>query len=104
MLDAGVVDQHIERAELGLAGAHHGFDLGRLGHVGAVIGHAATKRFNLGLGGGHIAKAIEHHIGAAAGQHQRHAQADAAGRSGDQGGASFEHHNLRLNVVVIIFG
>ena len=35
VLDAGIVDQHVERAEFLFGGGDHGGDLGRLGHVGA---------------------------------------------------------------------
>ena len=95
MLDAGVVDQDVHRAELRLAGPHHGLDLAGPAHVGTVVGHASAPagghRGHLGLRRFHIAKAVEHHMGTLFGQGQGHAQADAAGGAGDEGGFSGEH-------------
>jgi hypothetical protein len=92
MLDAGVVDQHVHAAKgLGRKG-HHGFDLGRLAHVGAVVGRLHAQRFDCGLGAHHVAKAVEHDVGALARQAQGHAQADAAGGTGDECGLALEAH------------
>jgi hypothetical protein len=90
VLDAGVVDQDVDAAELGGSVGHHGLDLGRLAHVGAVVPHldarAATSARAL-----HVAKAVEHDVGALAGQRLGNAQADAAGGAGDECGFAFEH-------------
>jgi len=83
MLDAGVVDQDVAAAELLIGIGHHGFDLGRLAHVGAVVADADA----VGLAGGQhlgarafmVAKSVEHDVRALACQYQRHAQTYTAG-------------------------
>ena len=44
VLDAGVVHQDVDAAELRRGVLHHVLDLGRLAHVGAVIGHLDAQR------------------------------------------------------------
>jgi len=66
-----------------------------LAHVGAVVGHAAAQPGHFGAGAVGVAEAVEHDVRPLAGQGQGDAQADAAGRAGDQGGLSFEHVLLR---------
>ena len=73
---------NVDCAKFRLAGPHHGLDLGRLAHVGAVVGHPRTVcggRGHFSLGGIDLAKTIEHHVGAIFDQRQGQSQADAAG-------------------------
>jgi hypothetical protein len=95
MLDAGVVDQDVDGAEFGLAGTHHGLDLGRPGHVGAVVADAPAQPGHVRLGAFHVAEAVEQDVGALAGQLQGDAQANAAGGAGDKRCLAFEHVLLR---------
>ena len=67
----------------------------RLAHVGAVVGHRAAERLHLRHRAVDVAEAVEHDLGALARQRQRHAQADAAGGAGDEGGFSLQHGVLR---------
>ncbi len=77
MLDAGVVDQDVHPAECRGGKRHHGFDVGGLAHVGAVVGHPHP----MGLAGfAHgcqrafgVAEAVEHHVRALACQGLRNA-------------------------------
>ena len=85
MLDARVVDQDVNSAPLGFACTHHGFDLAGLAHVGAVIGHLGAQAANVGQRAFHVTKAIEHDVRALFGQLSGNAQANAAGRTGDEG-------------------
>ena len=94
-LNAGVVDQDIDRSELGERLGHHRLDpvLGR--EIGAVEAnlHAAVgrdrppDRFDL-LG---VPEAIKYDIRALCRKHLGDAEPDTAGRSCDQGGLSLEH-------------
>ncbi len=69
MLDAGVVDQDVEAAQLALRRGDHVLDLIRLGHVRGVIkdahagfGSQVRARRLDGLG---VAQAVQHHVAAA---------------------------------------
>jgi hypothetical protein len=97
MLDAGVVDQNVDPAKALGGKAHHGLDLGRPAHVCAVVGHLHAQRLYLRLCSGHIAKAVEHQIGALGRQGLGKAQADAAGRSGHECCFAFKHEILLCN-------
>jgi hypothetical protein len=100
VLDAGVVDEDVDAAELGLRVGHHRLDLGRLAHVGPVVAGLHAERGHLGARRLEFAEAVEHHVGALARQAQRDAVADAAGGAGDEGGFSFEHGgNLQVDTV-----
>ena len=91
-LDAGVVDEDVDLAErlerLRTCRRSRG-----LGHVGAVIATLtpcsepilAAPRDLLGL-----AEAVEHDVGAGRGERPGDAEADAAGRAGDQGNLALE--------------
>ena len=88
MLDAGVVDEDVERAEALFAGAHHGLDFGRLAHIGAVVVDLAARACrtrDLGARRLHLAEAVEHQSRAGLGQRAGQPQADAAGGAGDEG-------------------
>ena len=98
MLDAGIVDQDVHAAQLAPGIFHQGDALLGLGQVGAVVEHADTE-----LGGqigaqflDAIAEAVQHDAAALGGQGAGDAQADAAGRSGDDGVASFQHSHLPI--------
>ena len=91
VLDAGVVDQDVDRTDRAHGVGHHVLDLGGLAHVGAVVADLAAEGGDLALGRVDVAEAIEHDVGALAGQHLGDAQADAAGRAGDEGGLSLQH-------------
>ena len=88
MLNAGIVDEHVKPAMLGERCRDHLGDRLRLRHVGgriadldAEIGRDLVP--GLGdLGGG--AKAVQHDGRSGLGQRARDAEADAAGRAGDQ--------------------
>ena len=77
--------------------AHHGLDLGWPAHVCAVVGHLHVQRLYLRLCSGHIAKAVEHQIGALGRQGLGKAQADTAGRSGHECCFAFKHEILLCN-------
>jgi hypothetical protein len=62
---AGVVDQNIDAAELVGCKLHHGFDLGGLAHVSAVVGHLYAQGADLSFGAFNVAEAVEHDIGTA---------------------------------------
>jgi hypothetical protein len=86
-----VIWQRIYLAELRGGEFHHVFDLAHLAHVGAVVGDLHTQRGDLGLGAFGVTKAVEHDVGALAGQGLGNAQADAAGGARDEGGFVLEH-------------
>ena len=90
MLDAGVIDKDVDAAELFGRHPHHVFDLGRLAHVGAVVGDLDAVLGDRRLGPFDVAETIEHDIGALLRQRLRNTQTDAAGGPGDQCSFSFE--------------
>ena len=85
MLDAGIVDQHIEPAEAIERHGDHFGDRVRLRHVGAGIGdrdaeigaEGLLRRFDL-VG---LAEAVEHDCGARGGKRASDAKSNAAGES-----------------------
>ena len=79
VLDTGVVDQNVHAAKLCRGSSHHGFDVGWLAHVGAVVAHFHPQRSHLGFGSLDITKAIQHDVGALTGQCLCNAQTNAAG-------------------------
>ncbi|SPC17321.1 hypothetical protein CO2235_90195 [Cupriavidus oxalaticus] len=97
MLDAGIVDQDVGAAEVGLRIAHHVLDLCRLAHVRAVVADldALAGLRDLVLCGVHITKAIDDDIGALSRQRLCDAEPDTAGRAGHQSGLAVEHVSLR---------
>ena len=68
VLDAGVVDEDVDAAELARRVGHHGLDLGRLAHVGAVVAGLHAERGDLRLRPVDIAEAVEHDVRALARQ------------------------------------
>jgi hypothetical protein len=96
VLDAGVVNKDVHATKRLRGVGHHGFDLGRLAHVGTVIADLHAECRDLGLRGLEFAEAVQHDVRALCRQALGHAQADAAGGAGDEGGFSFEHDLLRL--------
>ncbi len=95
MLDARVIHQHVDRAELRDGALEHRGDRRRPRHVGTVVGHGdAVSRSQPGgdaLDLGALAEAVQHDVGAFAGQARRDAKPDAGGRAGDECGLSLEH-------------
>ena len=93
VLDAGVVDQDVDRAEVALGLGDHVGDLVVAQHVGGIEGDARAQRLDLRdrllvvlLG----AEAVDDDIGAVLGERHGDAVADARGRAGDDGGLAFE--------------
>ena len=89
-LDAGIVDEDIDRTEGLFAERDHFGDLGGLGHVGGRM-HRLDLEIGLDAGAllldiGRRAHAVENDIGAGAGESARISQSDAAGRSGHHRG------------------
>ena len=115
VLDAGVVHQNIEAAEVIQRHGDHVGDRRGLRHVGRRIAHLdAELRNDLGLRFGDVfrlAEAVEHDRGACCCERASNAEPDAAGRAGDErhvalqrAGALFEAkrrldvHGLTLSV------
>jgi hypothetical protein len=94
MLDAGIVDEHVEPAEAVKRHVDHAGDRVGLRHVGTRIGDRNAKigvdrllrRFDL-LG---LAEAVEHDSCACRRERAGDAETDAAGRAGHQRHLSFE--------------
>jgi len=88
VLDAGIVDEDVEPAEFSQSRFDHLGDRVRLRHVGGgivdanavILGDAFACRLDLLR----LAEAVQHHVGARAGQRARDAEPDAAGRAGDE--------------------
>jgi hypothetical protein len=87
-LDAGVVDQHIDGAELLDGALHHGIHRGRIGHVGldgdgprTAGGQLAGQR----LGFGFEAEVVHHHIGPSRAKGLGNGVPDPAARPRDDG-------------------
>ena len=89
VLDAGVVDDDVDLAELGACQLGHRTNLVRTAHVGARVAHLhavlalhfGTRELDL-VG---IAEAVQQDVGALFGQAAGDAQADPAGRPGNDG-------------------
>jgi hypothetical protein len=81
VLNARVVEQDVERAELVRGGADHFGDVGRLAHISGrvtcfhseIFLDPGTDFFDLGL----IAEAVEHDFGAVLRERARSGEADA---------------------------
>ena len=82
-LDAGIVDENVERTELALRIGDHRGDLGRLRHIGAVVERFDPEIFfdigPLGLDRRRIAHAVNDDIDAFLGERAGDGEADAAG-------------------------
>ena len=98
-LNAGIVHQHVERAEILSRLADHGGDLGRLAHVGARIerldAEVLLEAGALFLDRGLVAEAVEHDVGAGLGQRAGGGEPDAGSGAGDQRGFAFQHGSPR---------
>ncbi|VVN14514.1 hypothetical protein PS647_04023 [Pseudomonas fluorescens] len=86
VLNASVVDQNVDAAELALGVGDHVGNLRRIADIGRVMADLAAKLLHLGDHLGGIAKAVEDQIGPSLGQAEGDPQADAAGGAGDQCG------------------
>ena len=102
VLDAGVVHQDVDRAEVALRLGDHLRDLIVAEHVCRVEGDAGGMLFDLGdsllvvlLG----AEPVENHVGAVLGERMGDAQTDARGRPGDDSGLTFETHDIPLSAI-----
>ncbi|CFN77967.1 Uncharacterised protein [Bordetella pertussis] len=95
MLDARVVDQDIDAAQLGDGAGHQLPHRLALGQVGAVIAHLhavlAGQPGPQFLDVRRVAESVEHDVGALLRQRAGDPQADAAGGTGDDCNFSFEH-------------
>ena len=100
MLDAGVVDENVDRAEFSERVADHLLDRFLLRQVRAVVAHghavlgreSGAKLFD-GVG---VAETVQHDVRAVGGKRGGDSQSDTAGRSGDQCRQSLEHGALRV--------
>jgi hypothetical protein len=94
MLDAGVVDEHVDAA-VGVAALHQFLDLRRQGQVAAFeVNRDAAVGCELGpqpLDLGRVAESVQHDAAATGCQGAGNAQADAAGRTGDEREFALEH-------------
>mmetsp|Transcript_5199 Transcript_5199/g.19368 ORF Transcript_5199/g.19368 Transcript_5199/m.19368 type:complete len:476 (-) Transcript_5199:1242-2669(-) len=90
--DAGVVDQDVQRADLGLGMGHGGLDADDIGDVQRHDMGVAAAAFDLGA---QVLEPLDtaagqHDTGTGLGQGLGELRAQAAGRTGDQGHAAFE--------------
>ena len=91
VLNARVIDQYVNPAKLRRGVLHHVFNFGGLAHVGAVVGDLHTNGFYFGPGPVHVAKAVEHDIGALRRKSFGNTQADTAGGARDERCFTFKH-------------
>lgn len=95
-LNAGIVDHHVEGADVGLGGGHQLGNFARLGHVGAVIGDADPMGRGepraQGLDFVRVAEPVEHDVHSRFRESFGDALADAAGRTGDDGVEALGHN------------
>jgi hypothetical protein len=95
MLDAGIVDENIEPAQLARRGLDHSRDLCRIRHVGRIEGGPDTKVLGdlpaRAFDGGCFAKAIQHDIATGSSKRSCDSEADAARRSRHDRGLSVQH-------------
>src|SRR5690606_17808274 len=91
---AGAVDQDVDPAELAAGIVEQRLDLRRVGEIGAVVADPPAVAGELVGRGLPVAEAVENDVGAAAGEDFGNAEADVAGRAGDQGSLAIEHHGF----------
>ena len=95
MLDAGIVDQDIDRAQPGHRVAHQQTAAVGARQIGIAMEHPdaelALQAGAQGLDLLGVAKAVEHDIGPLPRQGAGNSQTDAAGRTGDDGDLAFQH-------------
>ena len=97
-LHAGIVHQDIQAAQFGMGLGDHGVVLLGLADVGGGEGDFHAE-FGGGFGPqrldlGGVAEAVHHDVGALGRQRMGDAQADAAGRSGDEGDFPLKAHGV----------
>ena len=98
MLDTGIVDKNVHRAELRNGVLHHLLDLFRLGHVSTKVGGLDAELCCglllqiCDLRG--IAKPVEYDVRALRGERLCDAEADSGGGAGHEGGFSGELASL----------
>ena len=99
-MNARIIDENVEGAELCLGVGDHRSDLGRLHHIGAIVESLDAELFfdfgPLRLDRRRIAHAIDDDIGAFLGQRAGDGEPDAAGRAGDEGVALRKRHQRLL--------
>ena len=102
LLGTGVVDQHLQRPDLGLDPVDHGVDLigcGDVAGVGSDV-EAFGKEDIRCCGQRDIVARVEHHGRSGLAEGARQCQADAATRSGDQRDATGEGEQvLHLHIM-----
>ena len=95
VLDAGVRDQDVDRAEGFLRGLDHGGNLGRLRHVRPVVERLDLELLLDAAAGlldfGGVAKAVERDVGAGFSERAGNGEPDAGGRAGNDGRLAVEH-------------
>jgi hypothetical protein len=93
---AGVVDQNVDGADLGLDALDEGAHAGRVRHVAGHGGRLAAGGANVrrGLFGAGGVAAVDDDMGAGFRQSAGQRPADAAGRAGDEGDAAVEAEKL----------
>ncbi len=95
MLDAGIVDQDVDRPERRLGGLDHCGNLVGFGHVGSRIDCLDAKfLFDSGaffIDLGRRAEAVDHDVGAVLSEGAGNGEADTGGRTGDDRISSFQH-------------
>ena len=96
MLDAGVVDEDVDRTHLGFGVGDHRLDFGALGHVGRVVESLDPELLldfdALGLDRRLVAEAVDDDIRAFLGERAGDRQPNAARRTGDKGMTFGERH------------
>jgi len=97
-LDAGIVDENVDRAEGPFAERDHFRDLGGLAHVGRRIDRLDLEvGFDAGtllLDVGRDAKSVDHNIRAGARERPHHCESDAAGGAGHNRGLTCQRTHL----------
>ena len=95
MLNAGIVDQNVDRPNLGAGLIDHVFDLVGIGDVGARTHHAdivlALEIADDFLDFVGRAKTVERDIGALSGERGRDPKSDTTGLAGHNGGFACPH-------------
>jgi hypothetical protein len=96
MLDAGIVDEDVNRAEGVGRGLHHRFDLVDLGEVRAVVERldavVALEARALLFDRVGIAEAVDDDVRALGGERPGISEPDALSGAGDERGLAFEEH------------
>jgi hypothetical protein len=95
MLNARVVDQHVDAPEFRRCLLDQSGDLGRLGEVGAAVGHSHTVARGNFLAQlrdcRRLAEAVDHEVGASGSERARDPESDTAGRTGNDSYLALQH-------------